>query len=355
MAGGSLLWKANNCMGQRFTPHSIEDILGKEEKHKIVGRGKDHLVLGRGEDHLEHNLGRIGDRSVLGRGGGDRPNILGRGEKRNLEERNAVRQNVDKRHDPGDEAIMPLNLSLERVSANKEDLVGEDDSEDVGGGRRKKMRTTFTGKQIYELEKMFETRKYLNAAERSQLSRLLAVSEQQVKIWFQNRRTKWKKQENITNEQAASILKAKTTERQICAEPESHDSHAELKCDYETDNYGQAPIVSKQPPSSPYQPSSESTDRMVGKSEIEERSGSPIFDKEKDDKKMSMLLLDKDFGRHLNNKVGNNKDAQSFNNEITKTKVAHTKVHQSFNNEITMVHQSHSEEVKSDDKKNGVQ
>merc|ERR1719222_329424 len=104
------------------------------------------------------------------------------------------------------------------------------------------MRTTFTGKQIYELEKMFETRKYLNAAERSQLSRLLAVSEQQVKIWFQNRRTKWKKQENITNEQAASILKAKTTERTSCAEQESHESHAELKCDYETDNYGQPPI-----------------------------------------------------------------------------------------------------------------
>merc|ERR1712037_1053375 len=111
-----------------------------------------------------------------------------------------------------------------------------------GSGRRKKMRTTFTGKQIYELEKMFETRKYLNAAERSQLSRLLAVSEQQVKIWFQNRRTKWKKQENITNEQAASILKAKTTERTSSAEQESHESHAELKCDYETDNYGQPPI-----------------------------------------------------------------------------------------------------------------
>merc|ERR1712192_87273 len=184
----------------------------------------------------------------------------------------------------------------------------------MGGlaGRRKKMRTTFTGKQIYELEKMFETRKYLNAAERSQLSRLLAVSEQQVKIWFQNRRTKWKKQENITNEQAASILKAKTIERTSCAEQESHESHAELKCDYETDNYGQPPISfegTKQICSSNvnqvsanslgrYDSRDSTMERMDAKAAKEESKMSLLLDKEKEERRM--LQIDKkDLGSRL--------------------------------------------------------
>ena len=77
--------------------------------------------------------------------------ILGRGRKRGREE----------------EEREPLNLSLTR----EERVEGEEEGEEEGGGRRKKVRTTFTGRQIFELEKMFETRKYLNAKERSQLSR----------------------------------------------------------------------------------------------------------------------------------------------------------------------------------------
>jgi hypothetical protein len=83
---------------------------------------------------------------------------------------------------------------------NEESLDKETDTNSRG---RKKARTTFTGEQIYELEKQFEVKKYLSSSERTSMAKLLGVTETQVKIWFQNRRTKWKKQEGISNVQAA--------------------------------------------------------------------------------------------------------------------------------------------------------
>ena len=47
---------------------------------------------------------------------------------------------------------------------------------------KKKMRTTFTGKQIFELEKSFETKKYLSSAERAEMAASLQVTQQQVKV-----------------------------------------------------------------------------------------------------------------------------------------------------------------------------
>lgn len=59
--------------------------------------------------------------------------------------------------------------------------------------RKKKTRTVFTRSQVMRLESMFEAKKYLSSAERSQLASSLHLSETQVKIWFQNRRNKYKR------------------------------------------------------------------------------------------------------------------------------------------------------------------
>ena len=47
--------------------------------------------------------------------------------------------------------------------------------------KKKKARTTFTGRQIFELEKKFEAKKYLTATERSDLAARLHVTETQVR------------------------------------------------------------------------------------------------------------------------------------------------------------------------------
>ncbi|CRK88853.1 CLUMA_CG002509, isoform A [Clunio marinus] len=75
--------------------------------------------------------------------------------------------------------------------------------------KRKKPRTSFTRIQVAELEKRFHKQKYLASAERAALARGLKMTDAQVKTWFQNRRTKWRRQtaeEREAERQAANRL-----------------------------------------------------------------------------------------------------------------------------------------------------
>uniref|UniRef100_A0A8C8REN7 Homeobox domain-containing protein n=1 Tax=Pelusios castaneus TaxID=367368 RepID=A0A8C8REN7_9SAUR len=60
--------------------------------------------------------------------------------------------------------------------------------------KSKRVRTIFTSEQLARLEKEFARQQYMVGTERCLLASALHLTEEQVKVWFQNRRIKWRKQ-----------------------------------------------------------------------------------------------------------------------------------------------------------------
>lgn len=61
------------------------------------------------------------------------------------------------------------------------------------GKKTRKPRTIYTSFQLRELNKRFERTQYLALPERAELAAYLGLTQTQVKIWFQNKRSKVKK------------------------------------------------------------------------------------------------------------------------------------------------------------------
>lgn len=73
-------------------------------------------------------------------------------------------------------------------------LLGRSDETDWSIEKPKRMRTIFTVEQLERLEREFTRQQYMVGGQRFYLSKELGLTETQVKVWFQNRRIKWRKQ-----------------------------------------------------------------------------------------------------------------------------------------------------------------
>ncbi|XP_062589215.1 homeobox protein invected-like [Saccostrea cucullata] len=71
---------------------------------------------------------------------------------------------------------------------------------------RKKARTNYTPQQVHTLEKVFHENPYPDAEKMEELSKELEISESKLKVWFQNKRARWRRRMNDNTHQVPRFM-----------------------------------------------------------------------------------------------------------------------------------------------------
>ncbi|KAM4719599.1 homeobox protein pnx [Anableps anableps] len=132
-----------------------------------------------------------------------------------------------------EDILDPTKFTRKLISAGKESAAdGEMALPPAGKGqslpplkeKSRRIRTAFTLEQLQVLERSFQRSHYLSVLERNTIAAALRLSETQVKIWFQNRRTKWKKERlavraNEAQKEQRGFIPAFPSHPAVCAPP----------------------------------------------------------------------------------------------------------------------------------------
>lgn len=155
-----------------------------------------------------------------------------------------------------------------------------------GGGKAskaKRIRTIFTAEQLERLEREFSRQQYMVGPERICLARSLNLSEAQVKVWFQNRRIKWRKQ-YLDNRRSLSGNQPDNDDHDESRSPPSSPDHLEVASTDTSDGSIAAIHLTRTnsdentPQDSKVSPSKSSPSRSHSPTSSESRSPSPTFE-----------------------------------------------------------------------------